>query len=287
MSKLSDARDFVQTYGELYGWSWDKTSGLKYQRIDSKNPYIDWQLASDAEGGNWVAENLINAINTISVKEVNDAIHNINRRVRFSSDITDQYEVRAKELLLKQRERLREADSPTAKVMMAQNIHRASDVNEEGNIVAFRQTPRERASQKGVKEREVRSFLQMAKTFANTQRLSEYGITLDDMSEMSDILKSFGIPFPSIEDEIERRIAKIQSGDYSLDPEAEHYEFGQYFYKLTHDVYETYDGKLKAIQNAINNEPNLALEERNIDTIIDKLGAHQNLFNRIKDILAE
>lgn len=245
MSKLSDARDFVQMYGVNYGWEWDKARGLTYTPTGLGD---EWDLANDADAGNWVAQELVNAINMITVKEHNDALHNINRRQRpNANELTDRYEHRAKELLLKHRADLRATANPLERLMLAQNYHRTSEYSPAGDMIAMRQNPRTLGTLTGLEQRVNRSADIIFKTITNSRKMGEMGIDSNEMSAAMAVLKAMGRG--DITSEIQRRVAKIYDKDYSEDPEAKTAKHGTYFYTLAEDVYGKFEEEIQEVYN--------------------------------------
>lgn len=245
MSKLSDAREFVQMYGVNYGWEWDKAKGLTYTPTGFGD---EWDLANDAAAGDWAAQELVNAINMITVKEHNDALHNINRRKQpNANELTDRYEHRAKELLLEHRADLRATANSLERLMLAQNYHRASEYNPEGEMIALRQNPRALGTLTGLEQRVNRSADIIFKTITNSRKMGEMGIDSDEMSAAMAVLKAMGRG--DIATEFQRRVAKIYDGDYSEDSGAKTAKHGTYFYTLAEEIYGKFEEEIQEVYN--------------------------------------
>lgn len=181
--------EIIKKYGKKYGFDWSKSTGVINRAASMGLSYFDkFKLADDVKSGDKNAIALQDAIIKQAKKELADSIRNIKRR-RIPGDIvTQQYTDRALDLLIKQQTRLRSTRSKTAQILEIQNIFR------ESSDKAFRQTPRQRASAKGIKERISRSADQLVKALESDDLYSNADVVTGELyTDMRRIANKAGI----------------------------------------------------------------------------------------------
>ena len=158
-SKLQRMRNVVKRYGAEYGWEWNKETGLLYAPLRHGLDYFDsYLITDDIQNGVNTAKELQEAINYLGNYELREAVRTLRRR-GASKDATEElYRQRAIELIQKQRQRISESADDVTRILNFNNIYR------ESSETAMRQTPRVRASAKGVRRRVERGSEVLLKT---------------------------------------------------------------------------------------------------------------------------
>lgn len=157
--KRAEIIEMVKDYGKQYGYTYNEKTGLRYEpeKLGLSIIKSKWDLINDISMGDEKAKQLAKGLRTISLQDINRARHQIQNRTQQLSDIELEYQGRNLEILDKQRKRLLENRDITSSILNVENIYRES--TEE----AFRQTPLERGSVEGIKERVDKSLEQINK----------------------------------------------------------------------------------------------------------------------------
>lgn len=186
-------------YGKKFGWTYENGT-LRYapQKLRLSQVETKWNLLDDTsrEG-----IQLKHAIISEGRRELREAIRNIARRKRKLTGIKGKYEERAIEILERQQKRLAEKEGKE-KLLELENIYR------ERTKGAYRQTPLERASVKGIKKRANRAINSLNKAFQSPNYLAKVG---NATPQMQDVLKQlvarFGINI-DIDENLKQNVSK-------------------------------------------------------------------------------
>lgn len=203
-------REVIKMFGSEYGWEWSQKTGLLYAPSNHNLDYYDsWNLQEDVSNGNQNAKRLAEAVDYLGKYEIQQAQRTLKRRGASKSQISELYRQNAAELLQSQRERISNSADFSSKILDLQNIYR------ESTDKAMRQTPRVRASAKGVqaKVERARETLEKALSsdavYARTSVLEpgayealrkaalKLGINVNDISDV--YKEQLGDPYKALE----------------------------------------------------------------------------------------
>lgn len=209
-TKLQKMRDIVRKFGAEYGWEWNQKTGLLYAPSNHNLDYYDsWNLQEDISNGNQNAKRVAEAIDYLGKYEIQQAQRTLKRRGTSKSQISELYRQNAVEILQSQRERISNSADFSSRILNLQNIYR------ESTDKAMRQTPRVRASVKGVQSRVARGRETLEKAlssdavYARTSVLDpdsyeslrkaalKLGVNVDDIAEA--YKQQLGDPYKALE----------------------------------------------------------------------------------------
>ena len=172
-SKLKAARMLIQQQGKQFGWMWTPEHGLRFAPEALQLGYVSskWNLIDLAEQHqNKEAKKLLQAINLVGTTELYQAHRLLIKRKTKLTGILQDYEERANKIIDEQRRRIKEHRDIVERQLQLQNIFMESTTK------AFRQTPLERASITGIKERAMHSVDQIDKALQNPDFLAKTGL---------------------------------------------------------------------------------------------------------------
>lgn len=202
---LSEARKIVNKQGKKYGWEWNTTTGLINKAMSYGKSFIDqWDIVNDIASGNKEAILLSRALIKLSKYELRQSIYNIERRRNKGNTKAEQlYAQRAHDLMQMQLSRLRTEKNRSVQLLQIQNIHR------EATEKSFRQTPKERGSIRGIKERVQKSVDQIATALRSRELIVKTdSLTADEYEQLSKIANIFDI---NLDEVVEKY--KVAEGD--------------------------------------------------------------------------
>lgn len=192
---IASARNIVNKYGKKYGWEWNKDTGLINKATSYGKTFIDqWDIINDMASGDKQAAKLANALIKLSKYELRQSIYNIERRKNKGETKAEQmYSARAHELMQKQLTRLRDEKNKATQLLEIQNIHRESSEK------AFRQTPKQRGSKAGIRERAEKSLDQINIALASKELIVKTDVlSYEEYMELAELAKVFDINLDEI-----------------------------------------------------------------------------------------
>lgn len=203
-TKLQKMRQIIKQYGAEYGWEWAQKTGLLYAPSQHGLDYYDsWNLQQDITNGNENAKRVAQAITYIGRQELYEAQRTLKRRKSSPGPVEEMYKDKAIELIEKQRKRIAEAADLSSTILGYQNIYRESTPE------ASRQTPRVRASAKGVSARAERGREILEKALKSDAIYARASMVNEDVyNALERTLHVLGINLNDIAEKY-----KIQEGD--------------------------------------------------------------------------
>lgn len=186
-------------YGKKFGWTYEN-SILRYepQKLGLSQVETKWNLLDDTSKEGL---QLKRAIISEGKRELREAIRNVNRRKKILSGVQSAYEENAVEILKRQRKRLSEKEGKE-KLLELENIYREST---EG---AYRQTPLERASLKGIQKKAELAVDRLNKAFQSPNYLAKVGnATPQTLNVLKQLVAWFGTDI-DIDKILEQNVSK-------------------------------------------------------------------------------
>lgn len=230
-TKLQKMRQVIKQYGSEYGWEWAQKTGLLYAPSQHGLDYYDsWNLQQDIANGNENAKRVAQAVEYLGRYELREAQRTLRRRGSAKSNINELYRQSAIDVLQQQRDRVSKAADLSSSILNLQNIYRESTES------AMRQTPRVRASAKGVQARVERSRQTLEKAltsdaiWAKTSNvdsesyetlrvaLARLGVNLNDIADaykqqVGDPYRALELAYIEGQERAAERIEQIKNSD--------------------------------------------------------------------------
>lgn len=201
-TKLQRMRKIIQQYGQEYGWEWNRKTGLLYAPSQHGLDYYDsWNLQQDIANNNKNAQKVAEAVTYLGNYELREAQRTLRRRGVSSQAVNELYRQNAVELLQQQRERVQSSADLSSRILNLQNVYR------ESTSEAMRQTPRVRASAKGVQARVERGRQTLEKALTSDAIWAKTSVIDPDSYEaLRGALARLGVNLNDIADAYKQRV---------------------------------------------------------------------------------